>query len=342
MASETWHQGVVGIVASRLAEDYLCPVFLICMDGDKGKASSRSYGGFHLFSSLEKLSDLLENYGGHDLAAGFTIRRENIDAFREQMTSLAGEFYASGEQATALEIDCAVPPELLTFSNVQRLDDLEPCGAACPRPVFYLDGLRIEQLSEVGGNKHLKLRLRRGNQCFNAIFFSMNALRSAVCEGDTVEVAFTPQINEYRGMRSVQLNLIDIRPCDKTRETMRSELALYGRLSGDNAISPEEALLLTPSREEFVAVWKYIAANADHGSLREDAACLARKVSHCAGIPASPMRTRICLDVFCERGLIDLRTRRQEVHIRLTNDGRKVDLNSSSIMIHLKELSRGD
>lgn len=342
MSGETWHQGVVGIVASRLAEDYLCPVFLICMDKDKGKASSRSYGGFHLFSSLVTLSDLLENYGGHDLAAGFTIRRENIDAFRVAVTELAAAFSESGEQSSALEIDCAVPPELLTLQNVQNLDDLEPCGAACPRPVFYLDELRIEQLSEVGGSKHLKLRFRRGSHVFNAIFFSMNAMRSAVCEGDIVEIAFTPQINEYRGIRSVQLNLIDIRPCRKTRDTDSSELALYGRLNDKCSLSPDEAALLTPSREEFVALWKYLSANASGGALADDSACLARKVARCAGIPASPMRTRICLDVFHERGLIDLHTRRHEVHIRLTASGSKVDLNSSSIMIHLKELSRGD
>ncbi len=341
MASETWHQGVVGIVASRLAEDYLCPVFLICLDGEKGKASSRSYGGFHLFASLAELSELLENYGGHDLAAGFTIRRENIDAFRTRMTALATAFSASGEQAAALEIDCAVPPELLTLHNVAALDELEPCGASCPRPVFFLDNLRIEQLTEVGGSKHLKLRLRRGRQVFNAIFFSMNALRSAVCVGDVVEIAYTPQINEFRGTRSVQLNLIDIRPCSSTREATRSELALYHRLTGNKTISPDEAAQLTPSRAEFVAVWKYLCANAENGSLLDDETCLARKVARSTGLPASPMRTRICLDVFSERGLIDLHTRRQEVHIQLTVPSRKVDLNSSSIMIHLKEL-RGD
>jgi single-stranded-DNA-specific exonuclease len=211
--------------------------------------------------------------------------------------------------------------------------------------VFYLDEMQIEQLTEVGGSKHLKLRLRRGRQTFHAIFFSMNAVRSAVCEGDVVEVAFTPQINEYRGMRSVQLNLIDIRPCSRTREATRTEFALYHRLSStdcDRMISPSEAESLTPSREEFVAVWKYIAANASGGHLEEDASCLARKVARCTGLPASPMRTRVCLDVFCERGLIDLNTRRQEVHIRVTADGHKVDLNSSSIMLHLKELSGGD
>ena len=86
---------MVGIVASRLAEEYSCPTFLICLDGDKGKASSRSYGGFNLFSSLEQVSDLLESYGGHELAAGFTIRRDRIDRFRERIYALTDAFSKS-------------------------------------------------------------------------------------------------------------------------------------------------------------------------------------------------------------------------------------------------------
>ena len=89
LSDEKWHQGVVGIVASRLAEEYSCPAFLICLDGDKGKASSRSYGGFNLFGALQALSPLLESYGGHELAAGFTIDRDNIPAFRDRMNEYA-------------------------------------------------------------------------------------------------------------------------------------------------------------------------------------------------------------------------------------------------------------
>ena len=94
LADESWHQGVVGIVASRIAEEYACPAFLICLDGEHGKASSRSHGGFNLFASLTALSSLLESYGGHELAAGFTINRSNIPEFRRQVCQLAAAFYS--------------------------------------------------------------------------------------------------------------------------------------------------------------------------------------------------------------------------------------------------------
>ena len=156
LADEGWHQGVVGIVASRLAEEYRCPTFLICLDGEKGKASSRSYGGFHLFRALSELSELLESYGGHELAAGFTIRRENIDAFREAICARAAEFARSDACSAALQIDCCIPPALLSLANVAALDELEPCGAGCPRPVLCMTNLTVTELS--AGGIHMAVR----------------------------------------------------------------------------------------------------------------------------------------------------------------------------------------
>ena len=225
LADESWHQGVVGIVASRMAEEYSCPTFLICLDGDKGKASSRSYGGFNLFRSLEQLSGLLESYGGHELAAGFTIRRACIEPFREKMLQLCSSFRQSDACSTALAIDCEIPPELLTIENIQALDELEPCGAGCPRPILCMRGLQVTELTEVGGGKHLRLRLSKGPFTWGAIFFSTNAQRAAVAQGDVVDIAFTPQINEYRSMRSVQLNLVDIRPDKAFREAQGHDRA---------------------------------------------------------------------------------------------------------------------
>ena len=138
LADESWHQGVVGIVASRIAEEYACPTFLICLDGEHGKASSRSHGGFNLFASLSALSPLLESYGGHELAAGFTISRANIPEFRRQICALAAQYYTDDVPRTVLDVDCAVSPELLTLHNVDSLQMLEPCGNGCPKPVLMM------------------------------------------------------------------------------------------------------------------------------------------------------------------------------------------------------------
>ncbi len=338
LAGESWHQGVVGIVASRMAEEYSCPTFLICMDGDRGKASSRSYGGFNLFSGLTSLSGLLESYGGHELAAGFTIRRDRIDEFRREITSLARRFTDSGEARSALEIDCAVAPSLLTLENVAALSQLEPCGSGCPRPVFCMEHVFVEQLSEVGGGKHLRLRLRTdsGEVC-TAIFFSATARQAAVDQGDYIDVAFTPQVNEFRGMRSVQLNLVDLRQCRNERENNEAEEAAYQRCAKRQLISQEEARMLLPSRGEFAVVWRYLISHNSAGEVVENAACLCRKISRATGKACSLMRTRICLDAFHELGLIELRLHPKYLHIRITSDGSKVDLNQSSVIRYLTE-----
>ena len=341
LASERWHQGVVGIVASRLAEEYNCPAFLICLDGYKGKASSRSHGGFNLFAALRTLSPLLESYGGHELAAGFTIRRENIDAFRAQITELARAFRASGECQSALEIDCEIPPRLLTLENVAALDELEPCGVGCPRPVLALRGFRVEELTEVGGGKHLRLRLTSGRHSWVAIFFSTTARLAAVSVGDRVDLAFTPQINEYRSMRSVQLNLVDIRPDKAFREAQGHDRAVYRKHLSGGELSCDEADSLLPARQDFVAVWRYLAAFSQDGTLCEELGCLSRKISRCAKLPLSAGKTRICLDVLAEQGLVQLEQRPKTLLIRLCADGRKVDLEKSPILIHLKKQKAG-
>ena len=340
LAGENWHQGVVGIVASRLAEEYGCPAYMICLDGEHGKASSRSYGGFNLFRSLEQLSDLLESYGGHELAAGFTISRSAIEPFRQAVQALAEEFVASGQQKTALEIDCAVTPWLLREDTVLALSQLEPCGAGCPKPLFYMDRLTVEQLSEVGGGKHLRLRLGRDGMSFGGIFFSTTALRSGIAQGDRVEIAFTPQINEFRGQRTVQLNLVDIRPDRENRDWAGQDRALVERFGQGDCLTEEEAGLLLPQREDFAALWRYLSAQ-EAGELREELACLSRKLTRQSGRVFRPGRLWICLQVLQERELLTLRLRRGCAYISLKQSAGKVDLQQSPILQQLTQQKGG-
>ena len=343
LAGESWHQGVVGIVASRLSEEFNCPAFLICMDHDRGKASSRSYGGFNLFEALSRLSGLLESYGGHELAAGFTISRENIPAFRRSMIALAQEFRTSGQADAALAVDCVVDPALLTLANVRALNQLEPCGTGCPVPVFCVEDVEIVQLTEVGGGKHLRLSLRcRSGQTLPAIFFSQTALRTGISQGDAVDVAFTPQINEFRGSRTVQLNVVDLRLSRRLRAEAEAERALYLRFRRNKTISPEDAAKLLPSRGEFVAVWRYLISHSRESGVQENLLCMGRKLARACAGEITLSKTRICLDVFAEQGLIELQSGPKFDTIRITSDGRKVDLDESPIVKRLRADKQSD
>ncbi|MBR2366302.1 MAG: single-stranded-DNA-specific exonuclease RecJ [Oscillospiraceae bacterium] len=337
LADEQWHQGVVGIVASRLAEEYGCPTFLICLDGDKGKASSRSYGGFNLFGALTELSPHLENFGGHELAAGFTISRDRIDGFRQEMLRLADAHRALGESRTVLNVDCAVTAEQLSIKNVDALEELEPCGCNCPKPVFALRGVQIEQLSAVGGGKHLRLRLRQNGTILQSIFFSASAARLGIAEGDVIDVAFTPSVNEYRGMRNVQLGLTDLRP---GTAAPGDELTQYS-LFHNGKLPDAQMTRATPCRRDFVALWKYMQAHAQNGTLEETLTSLAKNAARAAGLTCSVLRTGVCLDIFEELDLIAAERNGERFRIRLRDNGKKVDLDSSRIFAGLKQIQIG-
>lgn len=334
LADESWHQGVVGIVASRIAEEYACPTFLICLDGEHGKASSRSHGGFNLFASLSALSPLLESYGGHELAAGFTISRANIPEFRRQICALAAQYYTDDVPRTVLNVDCAVSPELLTLHNVDSLQMLEPCGNGCPKPVLMMKNLTIDRISMVGGGRHMRLRLCSGHTYLNAIYFSANPQTVSIQPGDLVDVAFTPQVNEFRGTRTVQMNVIDIRPSCSAE--CLPDAAPYRDMQRGNLTSGEAAALL-PDRKMLALVWRYLdAANP----VQESPMCLCRKIVRWSGKPLNLGQMLTCLDIFRDVGLLTVQRQHKYVSIRLTPGEGKADLSRSQTMqrlLHAKE-----
>lgn len=334
LADESWHQGVVGIVASRIAEEYACPTFLICLDGEHGKASSRSHGGFNLFASLSALSPLLESYGGHELAAGFTISRANIPEFRRQICALAAQYYTDDVPRTVLDVDCAVSPELLTLHNVDSLQMLEPCGNGCPKPVLMMKNLTIDRISMVGGGRHMRLRLCSGHTYLNAIYFSANSQTVSIQPGDLVDVAFTPQVNEFRGTRTVQMNVIDIRP--SCNAECLPDAAPYRDMQRGN-LTPGEAAALLPDRKMLALVWRYLdAANP----VQESPMCLCRKIVRWSGQPLNLGQMLTCLDIFRDVGLLTVQRQHKYVSIRLTPGEGKADLSRSQTMqrlLHAKE-----
>ena len=327
LADESWHQGVVGIVASRMAEEYCCPAFLICLDGDHGKASSRSYGGFNLFSSLTKLAPLLESYGGHELAAGFTITRQQIPAFRKEICAMAAAYYTEEGPRTNLDVDCAVTPELLTVRGIEALSALEPCGNGCPKPVLMMEKLTVDRISLVGGGRHMRLRLRDRYHAINAIYFSATPESAYIQPGDVVDVAFCPQINEFKGERTVQMNVMDIRPhCEAL---CLPETTGYAALRKE-CVSAADAARLLPDRAMLGMVWRYLDSTG--GNLKEEPMCLCRKIVRWSGKSLTLGQLLVCLDIFRDVGLLQTQRLRKEIAITLTPGTGKADLAESKTM----------
>ena len=334
LADPSWHQGVVGIVASRLAEQYGCPAFMICLSGGMGKGSCRSYGGINLFTVLEGCQDLLEAFGGHELAAGFTVKQENILALAQRIraqVALQADRVAPPELEVDVELD---DPALLDLRGVELLDRLEPYGTGNPRPVLALTGAQVMSRALVGGGRHLKLKLAKRGVTLDAIFFSAGDCMPQV--GSRVDVAFYPQVNEYRGTRTVQMQLIALRQSPSRAQLERTVYENY--LQGE-PLTAAEAQALLPEREEFVGLWRYLKRETAARPVLEDtAARIARGTARAAGQREQMLHTLVCLDVMHERGLITLYRQADLLRISINPIQDKVDLEDSPILRRLRQL----
>ena len=329
LAGEGWHQGVVGIVASRLTERYACPAFMICLEHGQGKGSCRSFGGFNLFAALDRCAPLLDGYGGHEMAAGFTIREENIPAFRDQVCRLVDLRTGGAPMEAAIDVDAEIDHcGQLTAPQVESLSELEPFGTGNPKPVFLLRGVCVLSCCDVGGGRHLKMKLRRDGVVLDAIFFSANAAACGVSAGDRLDVVFTPQINEFRGSRTVQLQVCDLRPAP-TRAQLEQEL--FQRLQAGTELSRWEAGLLLPSRQDFARLWRFLEHNCVGGWMEAGPALLRQAARQGDGRSAYG-RTLVCLHVMGDRGLI--RLERDQLH--LCRPENKVDLEQAQLMRRLR------
>ena len=339
MDGNDWHQGVVGIVASRLAEKYATPALMLCVQDGVGKGSCRSYGGFNLYEALSACSDLLLGFGGHALAAGLTIAEENIPAFRARMEECVREKTGGEPMESVLAVDAELPDaSLLIPREIDGLTLLEPHGTGNPRPVFALTGCTVAFLSEVGGGRHLKLKIRCGETVLDGIFFSATAAAAGIATGDKIDVAFHPQMNEFRGKRTVQLQMIDLRPAP-TRA--HKERALYEKFAGGETVTAQEAAQLLPTREEFGDLWRYVKSRCAQGPWEESATHLPRNLMEATGRRQTYSRAMVCIEVLAERGLIAAKQEGDRLQLNLTEFAGKADLEASGVMIKLRKQAEG-
>ena len=337
LESSRWHQGVVGIVASRLSEKYSRPSFMIHLNGDTGKGSCRSWGGFNLFAALENCKDLLLGFGGHELAAGFTIEEANIPAFRERMNDYARSFRGGAAPVSVLDVDVAIThPSAVTLEELEALSALEPYGSGNARPVFCLLGATLLRTQNVGQNRHLKLRLGKGSAQFDGIFFSTVAEDCGCRPGDRVDAAFYLQVNEFRGSRTVQLQMVDLRPSLRPSGREQESLALAEQCTARQPISARDARRLLPTREQFAAAWRFLERTVPEGGLTTGYLPLLRTLAAELGKAEPFPRAALCLAVFAERGLLTLERQGDDATIHL-HRGRKVVLGQSPHLLWLHE-----
>ena len=264
------------------------------------------------------------------------FRYEELAAENEALRRRVAESCHGQALPSVLDIDLTVSPQHLTVEAVEALDLLEPCGTGNPRPVFLLRGAQVHTMTQVGRGRHLKLRLESRGVSLDAIFFSSQGAELGLYSGCRVDVVFYPQINDFRGARSVQLQIVDLRLAPSRAQLER---AIYEKYSRGEALSCEEARFLLPERRDFVGLYRWLERQSTAGAVVEDTpARIARAVSRATRQREVPARTLLCLEVLEERGLIRLNRRTDRIQITLCQVEHKVDLEASEIIRRLRKM----
>jgi single-stranded-DNA-specific exonuclease len=210
LAGENWHHGVIGIVASKVTEMYFKPSILICLEDDEGKGSGRSIPGFDLHEALSKCDKYIKKFGGHSMAIGITIKKDEFSKFKEQF-----EEYASScnidKIVPVIHIDEEVSLRNINKEVVKELSLLEPFGEGNKMPLFLYKNLKIHSIRALSEGKHLKLTLKDDNYMIDAIGFNMGELANEYLIGNKVDIVGTLEINNFNNNDNIQINLKDIR-----------------------------------------------------------------------------------------------------------------------------------
>ena len=269
---DDWHQGIIGIVASRITERYGLPSILVTYDGspdrdgsatDLGKGSGRSVKGLNLVEALTACADLLERFGGHELAAGLSVRRGNIPLLRERLNAYAAERLTDEMLCVCLDADCEVGMAELTEKLVEETEKLEPFGTANPAPAFVMRNANLRRVSPIGGGKHLRMTVEKDGVSMGAVWFGMTLAALDFDTAEPVDLMFRLGINEFRGETSLQMTLIDARPTVDGEAELEREKRRYAEIEAGGHFAQTEDLL--PSRDECGAVWRFLRREAALG-----------------------------------------------------------------------------
>lgn len=208
VGGDNWHHGVIGIVSSKITDLYFKPSILLCYEGDLAKGSGRSIPGFDLHDALMKCQDTIEKFGGHSMAIGITIKKDNFDKFAKELENIAKDSKID-EIIPIINVDEKINLNEVSRETVESLKQLEPFGEGNKTPIFALKNLKVDSIRSLSEGKHIKMTLKDGNSVVNAIGFNLGYLADEYRIGDKIDVVGTLEINSFNGVDSLQINIKD-------------------------------------------------------------------------------------------------------------------------------------
>ena len=325
---ENWHHGVIGIVASRVTERCGKPCMIISRGETEAKGSGRSIEGFSLFEAICACGDLLIKFGGHPMAAGITLKPENIEAFRKRINRYAAEHFPQMPTQT-VTLDCKLNPAALSVSMAQSLTQLEPFGNGNPQPVFGLFNMELSNVTPVGGGGHLRLTLEKNGAVITAMRFNTKPEALPYHIGDKIDLAVQLEAREFRGQPSLTVIVRDMKFAAFNTEKNIASLASFEKWQRGEVLSAEDKNRLYPDRACLAAIYR--ALRTVNGKETDQV----RFVSQ-FGKDMTLGLFKTALLVFEERGLVHSEIADDTFTATLIETNGKTDITRSPVLLALQ------
>lgn len=325
---ENWHHGVIGIVASRVTERCGKPCMIISRGETEAKGSGRSIEGFSLFEAICACGDLLIKFGGHPMAAGITLKPENIEAFRKRINQYAAEHFPQMPTQT-VTLDCKLNPAALSVSMAQSLTQLEPFGNGNPQPVFGLFNMELSNVTPVGGGGHLRLTLEKNGAVITAMRFNTKPEELPYHIGDKIDLAVQLEAREFRGQPSLTVIVRDMKFEAFNTEKNIASLASFEKWQRGEVLSAEDKNRLYPDRACLAAIYR--ALRTVNGKETDQV----RFVSQ-FGKDMTLGLFKTALLVFEERGLVHSEIADDTFTATLIETSGKIDITRSPVLLALQ------
>ena len=347
LEDDGWPQGIIGIVASRLTENYGRPAILISFDGntrgfkspdDRGKGSGRSVPGFNLVGGLTACEDLLERFGGHELAAGLTVRRDRVDEFRRRINAYAADYLPAGGIPVTETADLILPFDDVNVQTAADLQKLEPFGVANPKPQFVLSDLIVTRIIERSGGKHLQLLVSDGRRSVSVMCFGTSRDRFPFDMGDRVDLLVEMDVSEYRDVPEVQLKAKDIRLSADLQKMLTEGRLRYAAVRAGEPFLPEEGIV--PDRDDCAHVYRMLqkADRAERRTFSEEA--LLALVNLDAPRPIGYVCLKYIIEIFHELNICGVEETDGGYRFEIYNLKTKTNIEKSSVLRQLKRRCR--
>ena len=260
-AGKGWHQGVVGIAASRIKDIYDKPTIIIGIDDDGvARGSGRSVEGFSLCDAVFACSEHLTHYGGHPMAVGISLEKEKINDFRKAINAYCKDIKMP---YNILHIDCKLNPNQLDLSILDSLSYIEPCGASNPSPIFGLYNMTVIATKEIGNGNHMRITLSRGQGQVPvyAVYFNHNFQSCSYRNGDIVDVAVSLDRNIYNGQENLSVIIKDIKYSQSNNEELIDSERIFDKFAKRCKLTKNEVMSILPTRNDFAYVYRFLKQN---------------------------------------------------------------------------------